>query len=321
MRSPDLWTAVVRSRRRKGRLERLHRWWHPVRPRHKRLCLGVESVIPIVASRDWMLALGIMRVYICRQLPKCVRNSTLRRRAARSRSSRRIRCGTEPRLPVRWRSTRQDGRAICCHRAPIWRVPLLHRLRRIRLGRSWIRRIWRHSLRRRVARRLLVVRSGHLGRVRWNRLRVKLSVRGRDKLIRWLRHPCLLLRPPIRRVLAPRIKAICIITPLFDRLCLFTGSRPIVSRNGACSGHSIFAICFRWCLFRVSENSLSSEFVHLFSLFSRQLLTDERLFIFGIAAILRSSLGSSSAAAATLLILPSTHDLPWQNCWRGSATS
>jgi hypothetical protein len=55
--------------------------------RHKRLCLGVESVVAVVAPRDWVLALRVMRINVCWELSKSVRNTHMPLRASRGSSS------------------------------------------------------------------------------------------------------------------------------------------------------------------------------------------------------------------------------------------
>lgn len=69
---------MVGARGREGRMGRLHRWRrHAVRSRHKRLSLGVESVVPIVASGNGVLALGIVRIGVGRQLAEWVGDAVL----------------------------------------------------------------------------------------------------------------------------------------------------------------------------------------------------------------------------------------------------
>jgi hypothetical protein len=72
-RSSDLRTSMVRAWGRIGRLRRLA-GRHCVTSRNKRLRLGVERVIPVIAPWNRMLALWIMGIGIDWQLPVCVRD-------------------------------------------------------------------------------------------------------------------------------------------------------------------------------------------------------------------------------------------------------
>ena len=74
VRRPNLRTAMMRPRRGKGGLGRLH-WCHAVSARYKRLRLGVEGVVSVVAARDGMLTLRIMRINVRRELTECIWNS------------------------------------------------------------------------------------------------------------------------------------------------------------------------------------------------------------------------------------------------------
>lgn len=67
----------MRSRGSEGRLRWRHRR-HAVPSRHKGLCLGIEGIISVIASRYRVLAFGIIRVDIGRQLAICVGNANVR---------------------------------------------------------------------------------------------------------------------------------------------------------------------------------------------------------------------------------------------------
>lgn len=68
---------MMRSRGSEGRLRWRHSG-HAVPPRHKGLCLGIEGMISVIASRNRVLAFRIMRVNIGRQLAICIRNANVR---------------------------------------------------------------------------------------------------------------------------------------------------------------------------------------------------------------------------------------------------
>lgn len=67
----NLGATVVRARSRERRLWSV-RPGHIVTPRDEGLRLGVERVVPVIASGDRMLRFRVMGVHVRRQLPICV---------------------------------------------------------------------------------------------------------------------------------------------------------------------------------------------------------------------------------------------------------
>lgn len=129
VRRPNLRAAVVRSRCSVRRLWGLNRS-HRVPAGHERLRLGVERMIPVIASRYGMLALWIARVCMGWQLSERIRDAVVVQRSGRAWWSRRpsrnrwptrlIRRRAETGLPVLLRSSWRYWRTICRHWATAW---------------------------------------------------------------------------------------------------------------------------------------------------------------------------------------------------------
>lgn len=98
-------------------------WWHPVATWDKRLRLGIEIVVPVVAPWDRVLALWVVWVCICWQLAKRIGDTWLHGMARR-------RCRTPPLI----------------HRCVVTWLPVLlmlgsSRYRRT-IGRHWATACW-----------------------------------------------------------------------------------------------------------------------------------------------------------------------------------
>lgn len=181
---------------------------HVGTPGNKRLGHRVEGRVPVVAARNGMLALRIVRVEIGWQLTKCVGNSGLRGsytwccgRTTGALVSRSIgSC-----LPSLLLGCARGGLSIRSHWAAAGVVPLLRRLR----GELRRRRVHgitsigghpRHALVRWHV-LLTVNRCGWHLRIVDRRLRRHCLNTRRLSILLW--YPSLLLRPPTGRVMVP----------------------------------------------------------------------------------------------------------------------
>lgn len=120
MRGSNLWAPMVRNR--------CSEWWlrrqggHVCASGNKRLRLGVKTVVPIVAPRDWMLALGVVGVRVDWELAICIGNPDLGLGAVpRSLPLRRL----KSRLPTWLRRNWMYSCAIGSNRAVTRLIPLL----------------------------------------------------------------------------------------------------------------------------------------------------------------------------------------------------
>lgn len=118
------------------RLWRLDRSHATPTTRHKRLCLWVEGVVAIITTGNWVLALGIMGVDICWELPVCIRDSHMPLRTGWGASPRLVLSRrSKARLPTRLlRANRRNRCTVVSHRASTRRIALLGGLRGILVG-------------------------------------------------------------------------------------------------------------------------------------------------------------------------------------------
>ena len=109
-----------------GRRDRSHT------TRHERLRLRVEGMVSVIAPRNWMLALWVVGVEICRELSKGVRYTHVPLRAGWSTPSR-LELGRRGKAWLPSRLLRPGWRhrgTIICHGTSSRRVSLLIGLRR-----------------------------------------------------------------------------------------------------------------------------------------------------------------------------------------------